>query len=228
MWTCSYCAVVNRAIWQAKLINHITKSDHKWCWFTLTAHSKMRGDKLSLQNLRQAWDKMVKRMKRKYGAFDYCRVYEPHKDGSFHCHAIASFHFADIAVMKQKNGKNVNYSKWVKKTAIDLHLGWYTHADNIPSDMHGGYISSYITKYIVKLSLSDKQEIGRIRHIQTSQGWTELKNESDLEWGLSYFITQKDVEYIWELGGQVIDIQTGEILTYDNFLNDVIYPNDKP
>lgn len=227
-WTCPYCAVINREQWRARLINHINHSEHtEWGWFTITAHSNMRGDKLSISNLRSAWDKLMKRMKRHYGAFDYCRVYEPHKDNSFHAHAIVSFHFDDIKQrISRKTGEPVNYSEWMRKTAIDLSLGWYTHADNCDVGNHGGYIASYVTKYIVKLSPSDKKELGRIRHIQCSQSWTKLEKETELFWELGYFVTKQDYEFYRENGHRVIDIQTGEILTNATFSQSVVYPSE--
>lgn len=228
MWTCPYCANINREQWKARLINHINHSGiDQWGWFTITAHSNMRGDKLSLSNLRGAWDKLMKRMKRHYGEFDYCRVFEPHKDKSFHAHAIVSFWFDDIQQRKsRKTDGIVNYSEWMKKTAIDLSLGWYTHADNCHYMAHGGFVASYVTKYIVKLSPDAKNELGRIRHIQCSQGWTKLQNESELHWELGYFVTKQDYEWYKQNGNRVIDIQTGEILTNATFAQSVVYPNE--
>lgn len=223
-WTCSYCAMRNRSVWNARLIDHINKTGGKWCWFTLTAHSKARGASKSVNNLREAWDKLIKRMKRKFGKFDYCRVYEPHADGSYHAHVIASFHFGDIVQRKSKNNKNVNYSKWLAKTAKELKLGYYTHADDIKSDMHGGYVASYITKYIVKLTPEQHKEIGRIRHIQTSQGWAKLNVETEYKWEVKTGIYVNDMIEAFEENKSIMDINTGEKITWDDFTDNYVYP----
>lgn len=223
-WTCSYCATVNRNIWNARIIDHINKKGGKWSWFTITAHSKARGVDRSLKSLRGAWDKLIKRMKRKYGKFDYVRVFEAHKDGSYHCHAIASFHFDDIKIRKQRDGKEVKYSQWLSETAKELKIGWYTHADDIEELHHGGYVASYVTKYIVKLSPEQHSEIGRIRHIQTSQGWGKLVNETDYTWELKTGVYVNDLMDAIDHGKSIVDINTGEKLTYDNFIDTYIYP----
>lgn len=224
-WDCEYCAGINREIWRAKIINHINESDDNWGWFTITAHSKMRGASLSLTNLRGAWDKLIKRMKRHYGNFSYVRVYEPHKDASFHIHAIVSVHFDDIKERENRTtGEIVEYSQWMTDTAKELHLGWYTHANNCPQNAHGGFVASYITKYVTKLDNPHKRALGRIRMIQTSQGWTELKNEQQYEWELAYFLTIQDYTWYQVRGNKIIDINTGEIISKRHFQGTSVYP----
>lgn len=226
-WTCAYCAEINKKQWRAKIINHINQSEDAWGWFTITAHSNMRGEKLSLVNLRGAWDKLMKRMKRHYGNFSYVRVYEPHKDASFHVHAIVSVHFDDIKIRtNRKTGEKVNYSQWMTDTAKDLSLGWYTHADNCPCDAHGGFVASYVTKYVTKLGASHKTALGRIRMIQTSQDWKMLDNDSDMVWELAYFVTMEDYKWYSARGNKIIDIQTGEIITKRHFAQSVVYPDE--
>jgi hypothetical protein len=223
MWTCPYCAQINQKMWRARIIEHIENSDDKWTWFTLTAHSKARGE-LSLKNIRGAWDRLIKRMKRLYGKFQYCRVYERHKDGSYHLHAIASFHFGDIKERKaRKDGTKTKYSVWLKKNASGLKLGYYTHADDIEKD-HSGYIASYVTKYMTKLSDVAYAEFGRIRRIQVSQGWAKWKKDSVEMWQVTNGIFESDMWRAAESGYAFVDISTGEQLSYDNFIDHVIYP----
>lgn len=223
-WTCAYCAQVNRKQWNARLIDHINKKGGLWGWFTLTAHSDKRGAFKSIKNLRDVWDKLIKRMKRKYGKFDYCRVYEPHKDGSYHLHCIVGFHFDDLVTRKGKDDKKVSYSKWLAKTAKSFGIGWYTHADNVESHHHGGYIASYISKYITKLSVKEKSEIGRIRHIQCSQSWAKLVSEKKYSWKLATGVYEGDLDDAIKNGGNIVDIQTGVTLTYDDFSDKYVYP----
>jgi hypothetical protein len=223
MWTCPYCAVVNQKKWRARIIEHIETSNESWTWFTLTAHSKKRG-KASLDNLRRAWDTLMKRMKRMYGKFQYCRVYERHKDGSYHLHAIASFHFGDIKERRAKvDGTRTKYSVWLKRNATELKLGYYTHADDIERN-HSGYIASYVTKYMTKLSDTAYGEFGRIRRIQVSQGWTKWKADNQKMWEVSSGVFEMDVLDAASDGYRYVDIATGEVLSYDNFIEHVVYP----
>lgn len=259
MWTCEYCAEKNRLIWRARLINHIMQNlDKSWAWFTLTAHSKARGAFRSIANLRRAWDTLMKRMKRKYGKFSYVRIFERHADGSYHIHCIASIHFDDIKYRITRKGKKagvpVPYSVWLKKTAIELKTGMYTHAENfadkfasidrlkreiadreqIPLElteveikaMQAGLTASYITKYITKLSPEFKEEIGRVRHIQTSQDWLRPEKENNEKWLFKFGIYYEDVDKATKNQQRYIQVDSKYIVTYDDFIDTYIYPTE--
>ena len=227
MWTCEYCASINRKIWRARIIDHINKhKDLDWSWFTLTAHSKKRGAVKSIANLRGAWDKLLKRIKRKYSHIDkihYVRVFEEHKDGSYHLHCIISLKWQNLKIRTQKNGKIVSYDAWLAKQAKDLKIGYYTHAANFDGK-HAGYIAGYVTKYMTKLSVSMKDELGRIRHIQTSQGWRKFENESELDWTMKSGYYEDDLIEDMKSKVKVLDIQTGQYITYDDFEYTYVYP----
>jgi len=244
MWTCEYCAAKNKAIWRAKLLHHIYHVDCDWSWFTLTAHRYARGEQKSLANLRGAWDSLIKRMKRKYGKFEYARVYEKHADGSYHIHAICSFHFEDIKVrVSRKTKKRTSYSHWLQKTAWELGIGMYTHAENVSRQdfkleevegeitpetkkkLQAGYAASYITKYIVKLDTQTKLELKNVRHIQTSQGWLKapefaVSSEFELKHGIYYddITHSKEHGYRFDMNGYKVD--------YEDFDETYIFPED--
>lgn len=229
MWTCEFCAAKNRQIWRATLIHHINLKKGAWCWFTLTAHRYARGELKSLDNLRGAWDKLMKRMKRKFGKFDYARVYERHADGSYHIHAIASFNFDDIKTRRsKKDGKETSYSSWLQKTAWGLGLGMYTHAANVEAifQNHGGFVASYVTKYIVKISVDDWQQLKRVRHIQVSQGWTRKKADiPPSDWQFKFGVYYPDV--VEAMGSYaLVDSGNGHMVTVDDFEDTYIYPPD--
>lgn len=229
MWSCRYCAEINRNIWRARIIAHINEIGGNWSWFTLTAHRQKRGSKLSLQNLRDATDKLFKRIRRKFGKVHYCRVFEKHKDGSYHLHCIISVHFDDIKTRHQKDGKKVKYSAWLKKTATELSLGYYTHADNFEGE-HAGYIAGYVAKYLTKIDNEFRQELGRVRHIQTSQNWYNKKPDNPTphihwDWKNGYHWT----DYLWDTEANglvlVIDITNDDyLITLDDFEDDIQYP----
>lgn len=230
MWSCEYCAERNRKIWQARVIGHINNNNGlDWSWFTLTAHSKKRGKKLSLENLRGAWEKIIKRIQRKYSSVEkihYCRVYEQHKDGSYHIHCIISIKFDDIKErVNKKTGEKTKYSVWLQKTAREMKLGYYTHAANFEGK-HAGYIAGYVTKYMTKLTPEFKSELGRVRHIQTSQGWLDYENENELSWELKAGYYENELLTDMENKTKVLDVQTGEFITFDNFQDTYIYPSE--
>lgn len=223
-WNCEYCAKVLARQWRARIIDAVNKIGGMWSWFTLTAHGKKRGAVNSIANLRGAWDTLMKRMKRKYGKFEYVRVFEQHKDGSFHIHAIGNFHFGDIRTRKQRDGKEVKYSKWLAKTAKELGIGYYTHADDIEENHHAGYVASYVTKYMTKMSGDFIDFLGRVRRIQPSQGFPKLPKNAE-KWE---FKRQWDIDDAMQAHAEnktVVDVQTGEIVGAGYFGDDVyIYP----
>jgi len=119
----------------------------------------------------------------------------------------------------------------------------YTHAENVPEiklhnvdnalditandviAMKSGFVASYITKYIVKLDVQTKGEFGRIRHIQTSQGWLkapEYQKTGEFEFKFGLYIEDiihsHDNEYRFELNGYKPD--------YEDFEESYIFPED--
>lgn len=227
MWSCPYCAEKNRNIWRAKIIDHINKNkDLSWSWFTLTSHSKKRGVKQSLKNLRGAWDTLMKRIKRKYasiGKIHYCRVFERHKDGSYHLHCIISLHWDSLKIRKSKDKKETSYDAWLSKQAKDVKLGYYTHAANFDGQ-HAGYIAGYVTKYMTKLSPEFSAELGRVRHIQTSQVWSKNDEKNELAWDIKHGYYEKNMIDDINARMKVLDLQTGLYITFDEFEDTYVYP----
>lgn len=226
-WSCEYCAQKLTSMWRARIINAINELGGLWTWFTITAHSKTRGGYASITNLRNAWEKLVKRMKRKFGKFAYVRVFEQHKDGSFHIHAIASFHFGDIKTRVSKAGtKNetkTTYSSWLASTAKELKIGLYTHADDIDDTKHAGYVSSYVTKYMTKMSGDFIKFIGRVRRIQASQNLPKLPKKG--KWEFRRDLTLGVAIEIKKSGKEIIDVSTGEIIDAKYWSDDTyLYP----
>lgn len=224
MWSCAHCADKLRKKWRAKIINGINVLGGVWSWFTLTAHSQKRGAVASIANLRAAWQKLIKRMRRKYGAFAYVRVYEQHKDNSFHIHAIANVHFGDIKTRVSKSDNSeTKYSAWLAATAKKLKIGYYTHAEDIAVEKsNAGYVASYVTKYMTKMSGKFKGELGRTRRIQTTQNWPKLPQNTGL-WTFAHFITQAEAIALNRDDMRVLDVSTGEVITAQYWTEDKIF-----
>jgi len=229
-WTCAYCAQKNRQIWRARIIDFINKNDTlNWSWFTLTAHSKKRGANASLKNLRDVWQKLIQRIQRHFKdvkKIHYVRVFEPHKDNSYHLHCIISVHWDDIKTRKsrKKDHADTTYGKWLAKTAKDLKIGYYTHAANFEGQ-HAGYIAGYVVKYMTKISREQKEEIGRIRHIQTSQGWPKWKPEAKHNWSITVGIFERDLRHSIEIQKPIFDLSESREITSDDFLDGYVYPS---
>lgn len=225
-WYCEECAKMNTKQWRAAITDYINKNPDKvWCFFTLTAHRNAKTAEYSLKNIQRAWDRLIKRLKRKYGAFEYVRVYEKHQSGRYHLHAIASFHFGDI--VRRNRGKKSEYtdSPTLRKIATNLGLGYMTSADDLNIAFRA---VSYATKYMTKQMQEDREEWGRVRRIQTSRG-IKYKSEkaSEYDWVLHSAIFLPDLQQSILDGIPIILLnEDGRELTYDDFLNSNYYPTD--
>lgn len=215
MWSCPHCAEVNRSQWRMRVFqaSEVLESPH-WSFITITAHSRMRGE-ASLRNLQDKWPALRKRLKRKYGAFHFVRVYELHADGSWHLHALLNFHFDDLYERKRRDGTTtgVMVSKQIRDTAKEIGLGWYTHAENMRTPQGAAV---YITKYMTK-SMADIPS--GIRRIQTSQGFPKLqKDGADYKWRLQDGIYEDDMMHAWRRGRDVYNVSEKRLMTADDFV----------
>lgn len=218
MWSCSHCAEVNRKQWRLRVYQAQNTLGDKWAFVTLTAHAYARDGPSSLNNLQNGWKRLSARMRRKFGAFHYIRVYELHADGRWHWHMLVNFHFTDIKKRHQKDGKKIPYSAWIRDNARACGMGWYTHAENMRT-VAGA--AKYVTKYMSKsLELLPKG----VRRIQTSQGFPKLANESELEWRMVSGVYWRDLQAAYEKRGKVIDISRDYEITTDDYLFTFIYP----
>lgn len=234
-WNCEYCAQKLASRWRARIINAINILGGDWTWFTLTAHSKKRGAWASITNLRNAWDTLMKRLKRKFEVYEgkgkdrvrikqiaYVRVFEQHKDGSFHIHAIANFHFGDIKIrISRKDKSETKYSAWLQDTARLLKIGIYTHADDLGQDKHAGYVASYVTKYMTKMSGDFIKFLGRVRRIQASQNLPKLPKGE--KWQFRRDLSVDAAIAISATGKKITDVSTGEVIGADYYGDDIYF-----
>ena len=222
MWDCEFCAKKNSAKWAAVLIDFIRKSGTSWSWFTLTArasaHKSVDPARYTLDNLKNAWDRLMKRMKRKFGKFEYCRVYEKHKSGAYHLHCIGQFHFDDIRTRNEGKPNAYKDSDWLRRQAVDLKLGYMTHADNIGRSK-AGLVAWYVVKYMTKI---DKESFAGVRRIQTSRG-IKYNQQSDLVWKIKSGLYLEDLLLS---DSDYYLINEGRTLSTDDFLTEYAWPPD--
>lgn len=225
-WYCPPCAEKNKKRWLAVLLNYInTHHGTGWAWFTLTAHENTHEEtgEYSLKNISQMWDRLIKRMKRKYGKFQYCRVYERHESGAFHLHCIASFTFDDLVVRNEGKKNEYKDSPWLRSNARGLKIGYMTHADNLEGK-ETGRVAFYATKYMVKLEDAERPLWGRVRRIQTSRGIKyKSVSPSAYIWKLKSGLYLRDVAFGRE---GVFLINEGKVLDLDYFEGEYVWPKD--
>lgn len=173
MWDCEACGARNAARWIAKIINGINRLGGEWSFLTITSHEKARKS-ASILNLRNGWKKLYNRILAKFdktanGIF-YAKIWEQHKDGTFHLHLLVSFEVSE---------------RWLKSTARQCGMGYQAKVITISN---AGQVAGYIAKYTLKNSTHSRNGVlwpKGLRRIETSQKWPELPNISvsqDMGW----------------------------------------------
>lgn len=168
LWSCPACSARNALKWIARIINGMNNLDEEdWYFATMTSHRKMRG-KSSLKNLRSNWPKLVKRMKRinkkLEKPFYYARVWEMHKDGSFHMHLITNCPVT---------------TRWLKDNAASCGMGYQAKIDKT---VNAGQAAGYVAKYMVKMFNHKIYEYPKgARRIEVSRNWIAWKEYDNEE-----------------------------------------------
>jgi len=230
-WSCEYCAKKNQSIWAAFLLDRLPEVADTWWLVTLTAHSKLRTAELSLKNIRDNIDRLMKRVKRVFGKVEYVRVYEKHPTSEArHAHFImsglspwvvngcsAKLRPMALAVMERGGTRGTwSVKTWFKKNAQEVNLGYMVDVSGAIS--HTGKVVSYVVKYLTK-SQQDLTEKG-LRHVQTSRGVGSPKQESDYAWNVVSFVTARD----FTAGQEVFDLQAGTPINSDYWNEQDVYP----
>jgi len=171
MWSCRACGARNAKKWIARVIDGCNKLPAKaWYFATITAHRYWRGER-SLENLRNNWQKLKQRMEyltAKQGEKHfYVRVWEAHKDGSFHMHLITN---APVD------------TRWLKDNAAQCGLGYQAKIDEA---VNAGQVAGYISKYMLKSIPNATHYPKGARRIEVSHTWVKW-HEKDTEWKVVY------------------------------------------
>lgn len=224
-WDCSYCARQNKLAWRATIYKYLMDNpDLLWSFHTFTFHFKKNASAYarfiySVNQIKSKWDTIMKRLKRRYGNFQYVRILEPHKKGGYHIHLMASFIIPDedIAYRYDKlQDRRTPYLKWIKQDLPNLGFGYIQHSENAMGN--GAQTVTYITKYMTK---DDEQSYlrlkeNRVRYVQTSRGIKSPFNHSgevETNWKLRHhinFMDFLDVEIFTDLNKK-IDIEINDL-----------------
>lgn len=171
MWNCPACAARNARRWIARIINGCNKMDtvDGWHMFTLTAHENWRGRDASVKNLRQGWKKLYNRMRRAFGVRHYSKVWEMHKDGTFHLHGLV-----DCVIP----------TRWLKDNARQCGMGYQVEIHAVDN---AGQVAGYIAKYFLKSEIEQSMTAPfpkGLRRIEVSRSWLALPPlaDNDFSW----------------------------------------------
>lgn len=170
MWSCETCGARNAKRWIARIIDGCNKLPAKnWYFATITAHKNWRGKYSSLANIRKNWHKLRKRMARITDAqgeqLFYVRVWEAHKDGSFHMHVVTN---APVS------------TRWLKDNSAECGLGYQAKIDEV---VNAGQVAGYISKYMLKSMPNSTNYPKGARRIEVSRNWVEWNAKQSDEWG---------------------------------------------
>jgi hypothetical protein len=178
-------------------------TDKKWIFITLTvppwAHEQPVHVSLAL--LKEAWGKMYDKLRYLNGGrLSYVLVYETHKSGIFHTHALcdlgAKYDTYDFKIDfsipyddRIAREKEHPFCVWLSEKCTDTGLGWVCHATRIREGATGhdnarlavGYITKYFTKAVTEVVLPK-----RARRICTSRdiGSPRSKSKKLYSWAL--------------------------------------------
>lgn len=213
-WSCAYCAPMNQTLWRKHLNERIGALGGAWSFMTLTAHSAAHDGGWTLLNLRDAYKPIYDSIRYNFGAqkpIDYVRIFEQHKSLEFHIHMLWRLNLDPFTEM----------NKWLKDLVTRNGLGWRCEWVAARDNENPSGITRYITKYMTKSAQGGMDMPKGIRRIQTSQGIGALKPEKAKEnWHRSTGVYKAELKFY----EQVIDVNTGHIVTASDFKGWSVYP----
>lgn len=202
----------------------------KWSFWTVTMPSwvhKLKSEeeraKTSLQQIRQNWDKLFKFMKRKFGKFEYVRVFETHESGTLHIHFLAAFHVPDddYKTVIKEGKKKYSYCASMKDSFLNYGFGYMHSVENLPENdfaLTVGYVTKYMTKEDDFVSKHLKKS--KVRRIQTSRKIGAVpKNSSAFQWTL---VTGVSIYEAKEM--ETFDLNIGRVVRDADFAGEHWYP----
>lgn len=200
MWSCESCGARNAKKWIARIIDGCNRLPvTNWYFATITAHRKWRGSRKSLENIRKNWQKLRKRMDRltenNGEDFFYARVWEAHKDGSFHMHLITN---APVD------------TRWLKDNSAQCGLGYQAKIDEV---VNAGQVAGYVSKYMLKAMPNATHYPKGARRIEVSRNWIDWKESNDTEWQFlksfeeAKFHAEKYKRHKWHVFDKILKLE---------------------
>ena len=129
-----------RNLWKirTKIKDYILSNDFNYFW-TIT-FSPEKADRYDYEKAFKIMSNWLRRMKRKYGKFDYIIIPELHKDGAIHFHGVTGGLNAPIvdSGVKHKGSKVYNCFEW--------EHGFTTLTKIRNKEKTASYVTKYVTK----------------------------------------------------------------------------------
>lgn len=230
MWSCPYCAKVNREMWRSHLKKRIGSIGGQWWFITVTAAEWYREKAKSLENLRRGLNLLFKRIKRVFGKVEYVRVYELHKKGAFHAHLIMSSLSGRVHYRRARSGQRCFYpteirgmetwslKTWFKKSCRASKIGYMVDVQRIEGIQK---VVNYICKYITKEG--QDFDVRGVRRIQTSG---EIGAANPREAGKGWMVGK----HVWASDAGLMPLYDANLKITINpsyWQNNVVYPPER-
>jgi len=236
-WICGYCARVNRSQWRAVLTKYLRDDERIWSFMTVTLPDYIRDNnaegmertKASARFIRDNWNALLTAIKRQYGACEFVRVIEQHKDGALHLHILISLE--SDAQRKLRNPDDENTEYWYSETLHRVlcpvtktgkgkrtkkRKSWgYVHDWRNIETKHKSimYVTKYMTKRESEFESLAKTE--KLRVIQTSRGIKFQTESSPHEWKIRHVLMVEDLKFFtWHDLNENRDISVDDMKPY--------------
>jgi len=149
-WDCPVCGPAKRRAWIARF--QAAEPERE---ITLTCPAgKWSTPQDAAWHMKNAWVKLVARIRRKYGLFEYGLVWELTLRGTPHMHILARGSYIP--------------QKWLRLQWIELGIGEIVHIASVKS--HAKH-AAHICKYLAKDTGQTAMELAPMRIVQTSKNF---------------------------------------------------------
>lgn len=159
-WDCPYCGPRKRWLW----INRL-REGHPTREMTLTCPAnKFPSSMTAAIAMKKAFSILVKRIRKKYGTFEYALVWELTHKGTPHCHIL----FKGCYIPKA----------WLSKTWRKLGIGYIVHLQKI----QGAHLhAAHACKYLAKANGQSAKALAPLRIIQLSKQYLPPETSEDAQ-----------------------------------------------
>lgn len=233
-WTCEFCAERNMNSWRRHLIKRF-QDDFKetsWCFMTLTAPPYLHGQpEKSVESFQRVWKRLYDLLRRLVGEkLSYVYMYEAHKSGTYHMHALVScggFYDRSPVIYVWKNPLDHHpLQRWLKDTLASLSGAFIADVRRIYS-RHGLSDSVSAVLYSIKYFAKAKSWVRFKKHarrIGVSQdiGGLPKTPKGEFTWKPMPWLRIEE----WYSEGVTYDLSIRREITRADFQNGFYPPND--
>lgn len=171
-WKCEFCAKRNMNAWRRHLIDKFQGDlrGKSWCFLTLTVPPELHGHpEKSVQVLQEAWKRLYDLLRRKVNEkLSYVYMYEAHKSGTYHLHALVScgecYDKTPLCYVWKTPLEHHPLHRWLQDTMPTLGLGWRVDVRRIYS--------------VYGLSDGVSAVLYSIKYFAKAKDWTRFKKHA--------------------------------------------------